>query len=93
MAEHGFPLDKVVQHNHWSGKDCPQTIRATPGGWEAFLDLCDGCDPEQTELEAAVDILADAGILTAVDYWKGGTYSASNVHALIKSMAAYVRNQ
>ena len=93
MAEHGFPLDKVVQHNHWAGKDCPQTIRATPGGWEAFLDLCDGCDPEQTKLEDAVDTLADAGILTAVDYWKGGAYSASNVHALLKSMAAYVRNQ
>lgn len=93
MAEHGFPLDKVVQHNHWNGKDCPKTIRATPGGWEAFLDLCDGCDLEQTELEAAVDTLAAAGILTAVDYWKGDTYSSSNVHALIKSMAAYVRNQ
>lgn len=93
MAEHGFPLDKVVQHNHWNGKDCPKTIRATPGGWEAFLDLCDGCDPEQTELEAAVDTLAEAGVLTAVDYWKGDAYSSSNVHALIKSMAAYVRNQ
>ena len=93
MAEHGFPLDKVVQHNHWNGKDCPQTIRATPGGWDAFLDLCDGCDPEQTELEAAVDTLAAVGILTAVDYWKGDAYSSSNVHALIKSMAAYVRGE
>ena len=93
IAEHGFQLDKVVQHNHWSGKDCPQTIRATPGGWDAFLDLCDGCDPEQTELEAAVDTLAATGILTATDYWKKDTYSSSNVHALIKSMAAYVRNQ
>ncbi|MDU3680761.1 MAG: N-acetylmuramoyl-L-alanine amidase [Flavonifractor plautii] len=92
MGEHGIPLDKVVQHNQWNGKDCPKTIRATPGGWEAFLDLCDGCDPEQTELEAAVDTLAAAGILTAVDYWKGDTYSSSNVHALIKSMAAYVRH-
>ncbi|WP_130871193.1 N-acetylmuramoyl-L-alanine amidase [Intestinimonas massiliensis (ex Afouda et al. 2020)] len=90
MAEHGIPLDKVVQHNHWNGKDCPKTIRATPGGWEAFLDLC---DPEQTELEAAVDTLAEAGVLTAVDYWKGDSYSSSNVHALIKSMAAYVRGK
>lgn len=93
MAEHGIPLDKVVQHNHWNGKDCPKTIRATPGGWEAILDLCDGCDPEQTELETAVDTLAAAGILTAVDYWKGDAYSSSNVHALIKSMAAYVRGK
>ena len=93
MEEHGIPLDNVVQHNRWNGKDCPKTIRATPGGWEAFLDLCDGCDTEQTELEAAVETLADAGILTAVDYWKGNAYSSSNVHALIKSMAAYVQGE
>lgn len=93
MTEHGFPLEHVYQHNHWNGKDCPKTIRATPGGWEAFLDLCDGCNPEQTELEAAVDTLAAAGVLTAVDYWKGDTYSSSNVHALIKSMAAYVQGK
>lgn len=93
MTEHDFPLEHVYQHNHWNGKDCPKTIRATPGGWDAFLDLCDGCDPGQTELEAAVDTLATAGVLTAVDYWKGDAYSSSNVHALIKSMAAYVRGK
>ena len=93
MEEHGIHIDHVVQHNRWNGKDCPKTIRATPGGWEAFLDLCDGCDTEQTELEAAVETLADAGILTAVDYWKGNAYSSSNVHALIKSMAAYVQGE
>ena len=91
MAEHGFPLERVVQHHHWSGKDCPKTIRATPGAWEAFLDLCDGCDPEQAELEANVDTLAQAGILDSPDYWLGDTYSTSNVHALIGKMADYVR--
>ena len=28
-----------------------------------------------------METLADAGILTAVDYWKGNAYSSSNVHA------------
>ena len=40
-----------------------------------------------------VDTLAQAGVLTAVDYWKGDSYSSGNVHALIKSMAAYVRGK
>ena len=92
-AEHGIPLACVYQHNHWNGKDCPKTIRAASGGWEAFLSLCGGCDPEQEALEDAVDALAAAGILTAVDYWKGDSYSSSNVHALLKSMAAYVRGK
>jgi N-acetylmuramoyl-L-alanine amidase len=31
-----FP-ECVVQHNHWSGKNCPQILRARPHGWELFL--------------------------------------------------------
>ncbi len=31
-----FP-ECVVQHNRWSGKDCPRVLRGRPGGWEAFL--------------------------------------------------------
>ncbi len=30
-------LEAVVQHNHWSGKNCPRVLRARPGGWEGFL--------------------------------------------------------
>lgn len=33
----GLPLSAVVQHNHWSGKNCPHTFRARPGSWEQFL--------------------------------------------------------
>ena len=42
MAEHGIPLGNIKQHHDWNGKDCPATIRATPGAWEAFLALCGG---------------------------------------------------
>lgn len=91
MAEHGIPLANVVQHNHWTGKDCPYTIRHTAGGWEAFLALCEGRGEVVSELDTDVDTLAAAGILTAADYWKGGDYSAANVQALIGKMADYVR--
>lgn len=39
-------------------------------------------------LEEAVDRLAEAGIVTAADYWKAGTYSAQAVKALIVKMAS-----
>ena len=87
MEEHGIPLDNVVQHNHWNGKDCPKTIRATPGAWEAFLVLCNG-EPVDAELSAAVDKLAAKGLINSPDYWKGGDYSAANVQALLKKWAA-----
>lgn len=37
--DNNIPLDHIVQHNHWSGKDCPQTIRKT-GKWNTFLSDC-----------------------------------------------------
>ena len=53
MEEHGVPVERVVQHHHWNGKDCPYTIRHTDGAWEAFLRLCTGeADPWYAEAQA-----------------------------------------
>lgn len=92
MAEHGIPIDRVVQHNHWSGKDCPYTIRHTAGAWEGFLALCRGETPAGgvSELDTAVDKLAAAGLINSPDYWKAGDYSAENVQALIIKWAASI---
>jgi N-acetylmuramoyl-L-alanine amidase CwlA len=38
-GEHDIPLENVVQHNHWSGKNCPQTIRES-GKWPVFKAMC-----------------------------------------------------
>jgi hypothetical protein len=29
-------IERVVQHHHWTGKDCPSRIRAVAGAWDAF---------------------------------------------------------
>ena len=35
---HGLTVDKVVQHNVWWGKDCPQMLRqGKPYTWDTFL--------------------------------------------------------
>ncbi len=48
MKDNSISIENVVQHNHWSGKNCPQTIRET-GTWEAFLALCrDELDGDDT---------------------------------------------
>lgn len=91
MEEHDIPIDRVVQHNHWNGKDCPKTIRATTGGWEEFLALCRGEEANVSKLDTDVDTLAEAGIINSPDYWRAGDYSAANVQALIGKMADYVR--
>jgi N-acetylmuramoyl-L-alanine amidase CwlA len=39
LKRHNLTIDKVVQHNYWSGKNCPAEIRAGTWGvtWSGFL--------------------------------------------------------
>jgi N-acetylmuramoyl-L-alanine amidase len=35
---YNIPIEDVVQHNRWSGKNCPQLLRSgKPYSWEAFI--------------------------------------------------------
>ena len=45
---HPFPAC-IVQHNKWSGKNCPYWIRQESGGWQRFLNFVDKYlrEPEQ----------------------------------------------
>lgn len=41
MGKYSLGIDKVVQHNKWSGKNCPRHLRSGDWGitWNQFLDL------------------------------------------------------
>lgn len=39
-ADHGLGRDDVVDHHHWSGKDCPTQLRAS-GKWAEFVASTD----------------------------------------------------
>jgi N-acetylmuramoyl-L-alanine amidase len=40
MASEHIPIGNVVQHNHWSGKDCPDNLRSGAKGinWNQFVE-------------------------------------------------------
>jgi N-acetylmuramoyl-L-alanine amidase len=40
MNKHNIPISRVVQHNRWSGKNCPRRIRSE--GWSKFIELVKG---------------------------------------------------
>ena len=50
LSYHNFGIDKVVQHNKWSGKNCPSVLRAnTYGyGWNWFIEQCKGKSNNET---------------------------------------------
>jgi N-acetylmuramoyl-L-alanine amidase CwlA len=49
---------QIVQHNHWSGKNCPRILRAKPNGWEDFLDQVKKFRDDLTEVPAAKIVIA-----------------------------------
>lgn len=42
MKYHNIPISKVVQHNKWSGKNCPDYLRRSVHGysWDWFISKC-----------------------------------------------------
>ena len=44
LKQFNLPLTAVVQHNHWSGKNCPERLRSGRWGysWDDFLNLVRG---------------------------------------------------
>lgn len=40
MNKHNISIENVVQHNKWSGKDCPSNIRSgKPISWGGFINM------------------------------------------------------
>ncbi|MGI2294188.1 N-acetylmuramoyl-L-alanine amidase [Paenibacillus sp. GXUN7292] len=37
LIEHNLTIDRLVQHNKWSGKNCPASFRSA-GTWNAFVE-------------------------------------------------------
>ncbi|NLG52390.1 MAG: hypothetical protein GX541_00185 [Clostridiales bacterium] len=44
-ACYSIPIENVVQHYRWNGKNCPKTLRAR--GWDGFIKMC----KEETPVE------------------------------------------
>ncbi|MFJ7736584.1 N-acetylmuramoyl-L-alanine amidase [Lysinibacillus sp. NPDC097287] len=49
MKEENIPISKVVQHNYFSGKNCPRNIRAGKVSWSTFLQMVSNANSVQPE--------------------------------------------
>lgn len=61
MKIHNIPIDRVVQHNYWSGKNCPAQIRSNYKGisWDEFIKRIKGVDePASLDIDKiALDVI------------------------------------
>ncbi len=56
MELHNIPIERVVQHNHWNGKNCPANLRL--GGWSEFIKKCQKEEEDMTKQEV-LDIIRE----------------------------------
>lgn len=38
VNELSISINNIVQHNYWTGKDCPRVLRGKPNGWNNFIE-------------------------------------------------------
>lgn len=65
MQKHSIPLERVVQHNHWSGKGCPARLRQGDN-WGRFIAQVAAHSKETPVAETVNGLKVEGPILT---YW------------------------
>lgn len=67
MARHGIPASNVVQHNRWSGKNCPTLLRSGERGigWGDFIAMTGSVAPVSNPTPATKPTAASTSL--AVD--------------------------
>jgi len=68
---HGIPIENVVQHNRWSGKDCPHLLRRNrPYSWAEFINKIRAESLLSPEEATVINAIAD-GIISSKEHWLG----------------------
>jgi len=69
--EHGIPIENIRQHFDWSGKNCPQLLRAgLPYKWAAFLEKARAASSQPSGAAAAASFLARDGVTSDAPHWE-----------------------
>lgn len=86
--KHSIPLSNVVQHNYWSGKDCPLMIRrGIPYDWSTFISKVEYYKNKITDYSNISNIiseLANRGVMTDTDLWNKLLVKDSNLYWLAR---------
>jgi N-acetylmuramoyl-L-alanine amidase len=101
--KYNISIENVVQHNCWSGKDCPQLIRnGKPYDWSTFINkvksaiVSNSKSPEQPstpdvtslDINNAVAVLVKHGVINTPEYWLSNYGKLEYLDRLIINMAA-----
>lgn len=75
LRKHKLSIDKVVQHNKWSGKDCPAELRSGRWGvdWDSFIAMVQSdMALSQNPIDSTDNINSNEPSNWANDSWEWG---------------------
>ena len=85
------PTQAIIRHYDVTGKDCPRYYVKNTEAWKKLKQDVDDAMNKDEELEYAVKVLQEKGIISSPEVWIKGEYSKNNVRSLIVKVANYIR--
>ncbi|GAA0429312.1 hypothetical protein GCM10008934_18660 [Virgibacillus salarius] len=87
MKEHNIPIERVVPHKHWSGKNCPHLLLNM---WSTFIDGIEGKTVEAPNQKVESETVTNGSI---IDYFnsigKNSSFSARKKYAAEYGIKGY----
>ena len=84
------PTQAIIRHYDVTGKICPKYYVENTEAWkELKQDVVDAMSKDE-ELERAVKVLQDKGIISSPDVWIRAEYTRNNVRSLIIKFVKYI---
>lgn len=85
------PTQAIIRHYDVTGKDCPRYYVRCVDEWKRLKEDVSKAMNKDEELERAVKVLQDKGIISSPDVWIKGDFSKDNVKSLIIKIANYIK--
>ena len=72
LMQNNLEIEDVLQHHHWSGKNCPAELRSGSWGlnWEDFIEMVKTYLPGN-ESESIIGALRQANVQFNTAHWRG----------------------
>ena len=84
------PTQAIIRHYDVSGKECPKYYVRCVDEWKRLKEDVNKAMNKDEELERAVKVLHEKGIISSPDVWIMGAYSKGSVKSLIMKIANYL---
>lgn len=86
------PTQAVIRHYDVNGKDCPRYYVRNVDAWKKLRqDVADEMNKDK-ELENAIKVLQEKGIISSPEVWITKNYKKENVKSLMIKMSKYIKN-